>query len=260
MPKNGQNMETTRNAEITEESIGLWHKCTQCNEVSFRGELERNGFICPKCKELFPLSIENRLKLLTGENSPDMTDTLSSEIVEPTIDILAIEENIAGYPASLFILAPDSPILQQHLTVFSEAVAGALKKSIPLLSVFTANPIEVHISFSEIVPLLLQLEQLAQKALPHLTVLTETGTGQLTSHLPVGEIVIAECTSQSENAPRFHPQPALHAPEEQLLPEKNRELNPNTPDISVDCYIPRLELHTVLARLLKFFAPSPAID
>ncbi len=194
-----KNMEATRNTEITEETIGLWHKCTKCNEVSFRGELERNGFICPKCKELFPLSIENRLKLLTGVNSPDTTDTLSSEIVEPTIDILAIEEDIAGYPVSLLILDPDSPILQQHLTVFSEAVACALKKSIPLLSVFTVNPIEVHISFSEIVPLLLQLEQLAQESLPYLTVLTETGPVQLTSHLPVGEIVIAECASRLEN-------------------------------------------------------------
>ena len=251
-------METTRNTEITEESIGLWHKCTQCNEVSFRGELERNGFICPKCKELFPLSIENRLKLLRGEDSPDTTYVLSSEVIEPTIDILAIEEDIVGYPVSLFILNPDSPVLQQHLTVFSEAVACALKNSIPLLSVFTANPIEVQISFSEIVPLLLQLEELADKSIPYLTVLTETGPGQLTSHLPVGEIVIAECVSRLENTPRFHPQPALHAPEEQLLPENNRELNPNLPDISVDCYIPRPELHTVLARLLKFFAPSPS--
>ena len=117
--------------KITEESIGLWHKCTQCNEVSFRGELERNGFICPKCKELFPLSIENRLKLLTGENSPDTTDALSSEVIEFTTDILAIEEEIAGYPVSLFILDPDSPVLQQHLTVFSEAVACALKKINP---------------------------------------------------------------------------------------------------------------------------------
>jgi acetyl-CoA carboxylase carboxyl transferase subunit beta len=252
-------METTRNAEITEENIGLWHKCAQCNEVSFRGELERNGFICPKCKELFPLSNENRLKLLMGDDSSDTSDVLIDDNVDSTSDVFAAEENIAGYPISLFILDPESSLLQQHLTVFSEAVTCALKKSIPLLSVFTANPIEVQISFSEIVPLLLQLEQLAQETLPHLTILTETRTGQLTSHLPVGEIVIAECVSRSENTPRFHPQPALHAPEEQLLPEKNRELNPNLPDISVDCYIPRPELHTVLTRLLKFFASSPTI-
>ena len=254
-------METTRNSELTEESISLWQKCTACSEVSFRGELERNGFICPKCKELFPLSIENRLKLLSGDDDfPDITDTLASETVNTTNDVLVTEENIAGYPISLFILDPDSAVLKQHLTVFSEAIADALEKSIPLLSVFTANPTAAEISFSEIVPLLLHLEQLAQNSLPHLTILTETGTGQLKSHLPVGEIVIAECAPLSENTPRSYPQPALHAPEEQLLPEKNRELNPSPPDISVDCYIQRSELHTVLGRLLKFFATSQQIE
>ncbi|MDE0635337.1 MAG: hypothetical protein OXI43_05710 [Candidatus Poribacteria bacterium] len=253
-------METTRNAEVADESIGLWHKCTQCNEVSFRGELERNGFTCPKCKELFCLSIENRLKLLIGDDTLNTTDALSSETIDPTNDVLAIEENITGYPVSLFILNPESSLLQQHLTVFSEAITCALNKSIPLLSVCAASPIDVQISFSEIVPLLLQLEELAEKSLPHLTILTETSIGQFAPHLPVGEIVIAECASRSENAPRFQAQPALHAPEEQLLPEKNRELNSSTPDISVDCYIPRLELHTVLARLLKFFTSTPTVD
>lgn len=253
-------METTRNSEIEEESIGLWHKCTHCSEVSFRGELERNGFICPKCKELFPLSIENRLRLLMGDESPDAADAPSIETVDATSDVLAKEENIAEYPVSLFILDPDSSLLQEHLAMFSEAITCALEKSIPLLSVFTASTIETEISFSEIVPTLLQLEQLSQESLPYLTVLTETGIEQLTVHLPVGEIVIAECASLPENTPRFHPQPALHAPEEQLLPEKNRDSNMIIPDISVDCYIPRPELHMVLVRLLKFFASSPTID
>ncbi len=256
-------METTRSTEIDEESVSLWHKCTHCSEVSFRGELERNGFICPKCKELFPLSIENRLNLLMGIDSLDAADALSNESSSQSVitnDVLATEENIAGHPVSLFVLHPDATMEQRQLTVFSEAIACALKKSIPLLSVFTASPIEAEISFTDIVPILLQLEQLAQESLPHLTVLTETENGQLTSRLPVGEIVIAECTSLSENTPRFHPQPALHAPEEQLLPEKNRDSNLNIPDISVDCYIPRPELHEVLARLLKFFAPASTID
>lgn len=251
-------METTRNSEVVEENIGLWHKCGQCSEVSFRGELERNGFICPKCKELFPLSIENRLKLLIGEDTLDATDSDSNETDNATSDVLTTEENIAGYPVSLFILGPDSPLLKQHLKVFSEAIAYALTKSIPMLSVFTASSTEVQITFTDIVPILLQLEKLSEASLPYLTVLTETGVAQLSSHLPVGEIVIAECVSVSENAPRFHPQPALHAPEEQLLPEKNRDSNMSIPDISMDCYIPRSELHTVLARLLKFFSSSPA--
>ena len=94
------------------------------------------------------------------------------------------------------------------------------KKSIPLLSIFTASPIEAQCSFTDIVPLMIQLEELAEESLPHLTVLTETDVSQLTTHLPVGEIVIAESEARSENMSRINPQPALHAPEEQLLPEK----------------------------------------
>ena len=101
---------------------------------------------------------------------------------------------------------------------------------------------------------------MAQKSLPYLTVLTETGTGQLTSHLPVGEIVIAECNTRTENTTRNYPQPALHAPEEQLLPENSPDLNPSVPDISVDSYITRPELHTGITRLLRFFAPCSIND
>lgn len=249
-------MEITRNAEITEESINLWHKCTQCTEVSFRGELERNGFICPKCKELFPLSLENRLNLLLDVpffTEDEVTNGNDSQSVY-TCDVFATEENIAEFPVSLFILQPDSILERQHLTLFSEAIVAALNRSIPLLSVLTANSVESKLTFSDIVPLLLQIEQLSDASLPYLTVLTETGNGQLTSHLPLGEIVIAECASLSENTSRHNPQPALHAPEEQLLPEKNRDSNLSKPDISVDAYVPRSELHMVVARFLKFFS------
>ncbi len=254
-------MENVRNTEIAEESISLWHKCTHCSEVSFRGELERNGFTCPKCKELFVLSIENRIKILIGDDFPaDISEPLSNEMdsdSENTIDVISIVEDISEYPVSLFILQPDSSLEHRHLTVLTDAITCALENSIPLLSVFTASPIETQCSFSEIVPLFLKLEQLAEASLPHITVLTETDVGQLTAHLPVGEIVIAECASHMENMTQPHPQPALHAPEEQLLPEDNREL---TPDIGVDCYIPRSELHSVLARIVKFFAASTTND
>ena len=252
---NGSAMEITRNTEITEENISLWHKCTQCSEVSFRGELERNGFICPKCKELFPLSLESRLNLLLDIQATNEEEFLSEKDTPAHLvsDVLAIEENIAQHPVSLFIPEPDSILGQPHLKLFSEAILTAVNRSIPLLSVFTADPIESELSFSDIVPLLLQLEKLSDASLPYITVLTETGNGQLRSYLPVGEIVIAECTSELDNTSRSHPQPALHAPEEQLLPEKNRDTNLNMPDISVDIYVPRTELHLVVSRFLKFF-------
>ena len=254
-------MELVRSTEITEDNNSLWQKCTHCGEVTFRGELERNSFTCPKCKKLFVISIENRMKLMLGDDtSNDATDTNSDDINNEnasTIDVISVEETIEGHPASLFILQPETTLEQRHLNVFSEAITSALTKSIPLLSVFTASPTEAQCSFTQTVPLLIQLEELAEASLPHITVLTETGVPQLTTHLPVGEIVIAESESKMDSMTRINPQPALHAPEEQLLPENNREI---TPDISVDCYVPRTGLHTMLVKLLKFFAATPIDD
>lgn len=251
-------METVRSTEITEDNISLWQKCTHCGEVTFRGELIRNSFTCPKCKKLFIISIENRIKLLLEDhNSNDATVSNSDNINNGSpnlIDVISIEEHIEGYPVSLYILQPETTLEQQHIDVFTEAITNALAKSMPLLSVFTASPTNTQCSFNQIVPLIIQLEALVEASLPHITVLTETDVPQLTTHLPVGEIVIAESEARTENMSRINPQPALHAPEEQLLPEKNREI---TPDINVDCYVPRTELHTMLVKLLKFFAASP---
>ena len=247
-------METLRTSDIEEESIGLWHNCPNCRNVSFRGELERNGYICPKCKVLFPLSVENRIRLLLGELSSEIEDRNMNENVETECDVLTIVKTVDEYPVSLFVLNPDAPLLKKHLPIFSNAIENALTDSIPFLSVFTASPIKTEVSFADIVPLLIKLETLADKTIPHLTVLTETDRGKLKTHLPVGEIIIAECTAQSDNATRSHPQPALHAPEEQLLPEESRDSDLSVPDISVDCYVPRPEMHEVLVQFLRFFA------
>ncbi len=250
-------METVRSTEITEDTISLWQKCTHCGEVAFRGELERNSFTCPTCKKLFGISIENRIRLLRGDDtSHETTDTLNNENLI-ALDVLCVEENITEYPVSLFILDPETTIEQRHIDVFTEAITHALTQSIPLLSVFTASPTKTQCSFTEIVPLMIQLEQLAAAPLPHLTVLTETDVPQLTTHLPVGEIVLAESALSTENIAQINSQPALHAPEEQLLPEKNGEI---VPDISVDRYVPRTELHTMLVKLLKFFDATPMHD
>ena len=254
-------METVRSTENTEDNISLWQKCTHCGEVTFRGELVRNSFTCPKCKKLFVISIENRIKLfLKDHTSNDETVPNPDDINNGNtnqIDVISIEENIEGYEVSLYILQPETTLEQRHIDVFTEAITIALTKSIPLLSVFTANPTQTQCSIAQIVPLMIQLEALAEASLPHITVLTETDVTQLTTYLPVGEIVIAECEASTDNIARINPQPALHAPEEQLLPEKNREI---TPDISVDCYVPRTELHTMLVKLLKFFADRPISD
>jgi hypothetical protein len=100
----------------------------------------------------------------------------------------------------------------------------------------------------------MQMERLAEVSLPHITVLTETEVYPLATHLPVGEVVIAEGAAPTKKTEPPNLQPALHAPEEQLLTQTPTSEIDVEPDISVDCYVPREELPSTLGLFLKFFS------
>src|SRR3990167_8287367 len=40
---------------------GIWSKCTGCEAVLYRAELERNLFVCPKCQHHMRLTARQRL-------------------------------------------------------------------------------------------------------------------------------------------------------------------------------------------------------
>ena len=202
------------------------------------------------------MSLEYRIDLLTGANSSENAEGHPGETFHATRDVFAGVSAIAAYPVSLFVLDPEAILQQEHIELFCESSAAALSNTIPLLSVFTASPMETDICFTEMVSVLLALEALAQETIPYLTVLTETDTSELTSVLPVGEIVIAECAFQTDRPLRHHPPAAGPAPKEQRIPEKHYDLNVSTPDINIDAYIPRTTLRPVLTRFLKFFAAT----
>ena len=41
----------------------LWIKCSSCQELLYRKEVERNLNVCPKCSYHFPISVEKRIAL-----------------------------------------------------------------------------------------------------------------------------------------------------------------------------------------------------
>jgi len=43
---------------------GLWSKCPSCESVLYRSELERNTFVCPKCKKNIVIELVRRRKKL----------------------------------------------------------------------------------------------------------------------------------------------------------------------------------------------------
>ena len=231
----------------TVQSINLWYKCTGCNEFVFRGELERNRYICSHCGALFPLLAEKRLEHLFDDPS-------AAKIRSTNAAGITAEGTISGYPASLFIADMDVIPVEIDVSLLLSAIETVLQKRMPLITIVACQPEGSEETLTETTYLTMQLERLADAALPHITVLTETDIYPLATHFPVGELVIAESTSVSQKPAPPNLQPALHAPEEQLLTQFPTSEPQREPDISVDCYTSREELPDLLGRLLNFFS------
>jgi acetyl-CoA carboxylase beta subunit len=231
----------------TEQSINLWYKCTRCQEFAFRGELDRNLYTCSYCGTPFPLLAEKRIEYL-------LDDAPTMEIKSTDTTGLAVEGRISDYPVSFFIVDIDVIPTEIDLSILLAAIENSLQKQIPLITIVACQPEGSEVASTEITYLTMQIEQLADASLPHITVLTETEVCPLATYLPLGELVIAEGSAPSQKRTSLNLQPALHAPEEQLLTQTPVSDIGAKPDISVDCYVPRAELPHTLGRFLKFFS------
>ena len=229
------------------QSINLWYKCTGCQEVVFRGELERNLYICSYCNALFPLLAEKRLEYLFDESSATnirLTDAAG----------MTAEGTISGYPTCLFIADIDVIPIEIDTALLLSSIEDALEKRIPLITIAACQPEGYKETLAETTYLTMQMERLLEASLPHITVLTESEIHPLATHLPLGELVIVEGTATPPKPVQPNLQPAPHAPEEQLLTQTPTKEIEAEPDISVDCYIPRETLPEMLGRFLKFFS------
>lgn len=229
------------------QSINLWYKCTECKEVVFRGELERNCYICSHCGALFPLLAEKRLEYL-------LDDLSAANIRSTTAAGLTAEGTIETYPASFFIADIDVIPAEIDVSLLLASIENALQKRIPLITIIACQPEGYEDTLMETPYLTMQMEQLAEASLPHITVMTETEVYPLATHLPIGEVVIAEGIVAIKKPTLPNLQPAPHAPEEQLITQPPTLKAGISPDISVDCYIPREDLSNVLGLFLKFFS------
>ena len=52
-----------------DEAEAIWIKCTACQEILFRKEVERRLFVCPKCGAHMRLTVEQRLLMIVDRGS-----------------------------------------------------------------------------------------------------------------------------------------------------------------------------------------------
>ena len=231
----------------TEQGTNLWYKCNRCQEFAFRGELERNLYTCSYCGALFPLLAEKRVEYLLDDSS-------ATEIESTKASGLAVEGTISDHPVCLFIVDIDVIPTEIDVSLLLTTIETSLQKRMPLITIAACQPEGSAGASIGITYLTMQMERLADASLPHITVLTETEVYPLATYLPLGELVIAEGSISLQKRTSPNLQPALHAPEEQLLTQTPASDIGVKPDISVDCYVPRAELPDMLGRFLKFFS------
>ncbi len=59
----------------TEIPSGIWSKCKGCGTVVYRRALEANMSVCPSCGYYYPLTAEQRIRMLTDNNAKGFTET-----------------------------------------------------------------------------------------------------------------------------------------------------------------------------------------
>ena len=170
-------METSISTDI-EQSINLWHKCTVCKEVVFRGELERNLYICSHCGALFPILAEKRIEYL-------LDDPSGAKIRSAAAAGLTAEGTISEYPVCLFIADIDVIPAEIDVSLLLTSIENALQKQIPLITIVACQPEGYKDTLKGTPYVTMQMERLAEASLPHITVMTETEVYPLATHLPM---------------------------------------------------------------------------
>ncbi len=199
---------------------GLWTKCTDCNAVLYRAEVERNLSICPKCDFHMPITARNRLEAFLDESqrvaiAEDViaVDHLKFRDSKKYKDRLAAAIKKTGETEALIVMQGQLHGLDCVACAFEFGFIGgsmstgvgerfvqaanvSLEKSIPLIC-FTASGgarmQEGLFSLMQMAKTSAVLAKLQEKGIPFIVVLTNPTMGGVSASLAtLGDIIIAE--------------------------------------------------------------------
>lgn len=199
---------------------GLWHKCDECSAMLYRADLEKNLYVCPKCKHHMYISARERLKTfldaatceeIAAEVSP--IDRLKFRDRKKYKDRLVSAQKLTGEKDALVVmqgLLCGRPVVacafEYHFIGgsmggavgerFVQAVNASRDKKIPLICFSAsggARMQEALISLFQMAKTSAALAKLSDKSVPYISVLTNPTMGGVSASLAtLGDIIIAE--------------------------------------------------------------------
>lgn len=203
-----------------EEGDVVWIKCTACQEILFRKEVERRLFVCPKCGMHMRLTIEQRVLMLVDRGSfvehdaalrsadaLDFTDRKSyatrlAEAQQKTgrgEAVVCGVATIAGRPVALglfdfaFFGGSMGSVVGEKLTRIVEYALAARLPVVFFSASGGARMQEGVLSLMQMAKVSMALGRLRAAGLPYLSVMTDPTTGGVAASLGMlGDINIAE--------------------------------------------------------------------
>ncbi len=269
----GKNKDRRRNVPE-----GLWGKCSECQAVLYRPELERNLNVCPKCNHHMPIRARRRLQLFLDEsNQVELFANLSS--VDPLKfkdskkyrERINIAQKKTGETDALMVmtgLLKESPIVSCAFDFsfmggsmgsvvgekFARAGEYALEHKVPMICFSASGGARMQeglLSLMQMAKTSAVLGRMAAKGIPFISVLTHPTTGGVTaSFAMLGDINVAEPYALIG----FAGQRVIEQTVREKLPEGFQRSEFLLEKGTVDMIIDRREMRDQIAALLSKLA------
>jgi acetyl-CoA carboxylase carboxyl transferase subunit beta len=232
---------TTQKSNIPE---GVWSKCTACNAVLYKTELERQISVCPKCDHHMRISAAQKN---TGEK--DALVVMKGELNGMPIVAAAFEFSFLGGSMASVVGAR-----------FVKGVEYCLDHNLPFVCFSAsggARMQEALFSLMQMAKTSAALAKMSEKGLPYVSVLTDPTMGGVSASLAMlGDINVAEPKALIGFAgPRVIEQTVR-----EKLPEGFQRSEFLLEKGAIDMIIDRRQMRSTLSRMLGKFMGHESID
>lgn len=262
---------------------GLWHKCPSCDAVLYKPELEKTLDVCPKCQHHMRINARTRLDIFLDEEGREEiaadlepVDRIKFRDSKRYKDRLAAAQKQTGEKDALIALSGTLEGMPVVTAAFEFAFMGgsmgavvgerfvqaanvALEQRCPFVCFSAsggARMQEALISLMQMAKTSAVLARLREEGIPFISVLTDPVYGGVSASLAMlGDIIVAEPKALIGFAgPRVIEQTVR-----EKLPEGFQRSEFLLDHGAIDMIVPRSELRSRLARVLRQLMNSPSI-
>lgn len=263
---------------------GVWSHCSDCGQIIYSVELERNLHVCPKCDHHMRISARNRLLAFLDQDSTtelgteyqpqDLLKFKDTKKYKDRINaaqkssnekdaMVAMEGTLKGMPVAAcsfefgFMGGSMASVVGAR---FVAAAQVALDKNVPLVCFSAsggARMQEALMSLMQMAKTSAILHRLSERGIPYISVLTDPTMGGVSASLAMlGDINIGEPKALIGFAgPRVIEQTVR-----ETLPEGFQRSEFLLEKGAIDMIVDRREMRNTIARLLAKMTDQPAIQ